>query len=175
LKPLILNIHPVGKEDLKSLHTVSVQTFKETFEDQNTQEDMSQYVNDQLSLDQLSKELSDPNTSFYLAFCGNELVGYLKLNFEEAQKETVLEGKAFEIQRIYILKAHQNKGIGSQLFEKAVEIGKAKAYRQLWLGVWEFNHKALEFYKKKGLKPFDSHVFLLGTDKQTDILMQFEF
>jgi len=149
LKPLILNIHPVSKEDLKSLHIVSVQTFKETFEDQNTQEDMSQYVNDQLSLDQLYKELSDPNTSFYLAFCGNELVGYLKLNFEEAQKETVLEGKAFEIQRIYILKAHQNKGIGSQLFEKAVEIGKAKAYSQLWLGVWEFNHMALEFYKKK--------------------------
>ena len=81
MKPLILNIHPVSKEDLKSLHIVSVQTFKETFEDQNTQEDMSQYVNEQLSLDQLSKELSDPNTSFYLAFCGNELVGYLKLNF----------------------------------------------------------------------------------------------
>ena len=42
----------------------------------------------------------------------------------------------------------------------------------MWLGVWEFNHKALKFYEKKGLKAFDSHVFQLGNDNQNDILMQ---
>jgi GNAT superfamily N-acetyltransferase len=104
-----------------------------------------------------------------------EIVGYLKLNFNHAQKESVLEGKAFEIERFYILKLHQGKGLGSQLFKKAIEIGKDKGYKLLWLGVWEHNTKALEFYTKKGLTAFDSHLFQLGQDAQTDILMQLKF
>jgi ribosomal protein S18 acetylase RimI-like enzyme len=45
----------------------------------------------------------------------------------------------------------------------------------MWLGVWKHNDKAIHFYKKKGLKAFDQHIFQLGNDAQTDILMRLDF
>ena len=168
-------LEPTKRSELDKLHTISVQTFKETFEAKNTEDDMAVYLKQKLSKKQLDEEFSDKNTFFYFAYCNKLLVGYLKLNFKDAQKKAVLKGKAYEIERIYILKAHQGRGLGTQLFNKAIEIGKGKGYKMMWLGVWEFNHKALKFYEKKGLKAFDSHVFQLGNDNQNDILMQLIF
>lgn len=172
MESLKLNIHQIQRNNIKALHAVSVQTFKETFEKQNTEENMERYLKEQLSQNQIKKEFSDKNSAFYFAYSKDTLVGYLKLNFNEAQKEAVLDGKAFEIERIYILKVFQGRGFGSQLFDKALELGKARGYQLMWLGVWELNYNALEFYKRKGLEPFGSHVFQLGKDRQTDILMQ---
>ena len=168
-------VQPIKRTELDKLHTISVQTFKETFEAKNTEDDMAVYLKQKLSKKQLDEEFSDKNTSFYFAYFNELLVGYLKLNFKDAQKKAVLKGKAYEIERIYILKAHHGRGLGTYLFNKAIEIGKGKGYKLMWLGVWEFNHKALKFYEKKGLKAFDSHTFQLGNESQTDILMQLKF
>lgn len=172
---LALRIHTVRLGEVDRLCRLSIQTFKETFEVQNTAKDMQAYIEKQLNLEQLTSELLNQDSLFYFARLDEEIVGYLKLNFNQAQKESVLEGKAFEIERFYILKLHQGKGLGSQLFKKAIEIGKEKGYKLIWLGVWEHNTKALEFYTKKGLTAFDSHLFQLGQDAQTDILMQLKF
>lgn len=40
------------------------------------------------------------------------------------------------------------------------------------LGVWEHNHRALRFYEKNGFIAFGTHIFQLGNDQQTDILMK---
>ena len=42
----------------------------------------------------------------------------------------------------------------------------------VWLGVWEENVRALNFYKKNGFIEFDKHIFKLGEDEQTDIMMK---
>ena len=52
--------------------------------------------------------------------------------------------------------------------EKAFE--KNKQY--IWLGVWEKNESALGFYRTIGFIPFGTHVFKLGDELQTDILMK---
>jgi len=168
-------IRPTKGTELEKLYTISVQTFKETFEAKNTKDNMDIYLKHKLSKRKLNAEFSDRNTYFYFAYCDEVLVGYLKLNFKKAQRKAVLKGKAYEIERIYILKAHHGRGLGTYLFNKAIEIGKGKGYKLMWLGVWEFNHKALKFYEKKGLKAFDSHTFQLGNESQTDILMQLKF
>jgi len=41
-----------------------------------------------------------------------------------------------------------------------------------WLGVWEENHRAIQFYAKNGFVTFDKHVFTLGDEQQTDLLMK---
>ena len=40
--------------------------------------------------------------------------------------------------------------------------------------VWEENLRAIRFYEKNGFKTFDKHVFRLGSDEQTDIMMKLE-
>ena len=42
----------------------------------------------------------------------------------------------------------------------------------LWLGVWEENPKAIQFYKKLGFVDFGEHEFDLGDERQRDIMMK---
>ncbi len=74
-----------------------------------------------------------------------------------------------------MLKEYQNKGLGTELFEAAIQIGKEKGYSTLWLGVWEKNRSALQFYLKKELITFGPYCFQLGSDPQTDLLMRYDF
>ena len=45
---------------------------------------------------------------------------------------------------------------------------------KIWLGVWEYNKNAIEFYKHMGFKIFSKHSFLLGDDNQTDLLLKID-
>ena len=58
------------------------------------------------------------------------------------------------------------------LLDQAKKIAKHTNVDSIWLGVWEENLRALQFYIKNGFVAFDKHIFTLGNDKQTDLLMQ---
>jgi hypothetical protein len=166
-----IEIKKVNVADLLELQVISRQTFIETFADQNTMKDMQKYVDTNLSEDKLKSELYDTNSEFYFTISDNKVLGYLKINFGQAQTE--LKNKSsLEIERIYVLKAFHGKNIGQILFDKAINIAKQKKLDTIWLGVWEKNEKAIKFYEKNGLKAFDKHIFKLGDDEQTDIMMR---
>src|SRR5690606_33664131 len=116
-------------------------------------------------------ELNDEKAEFYFAKTGNRIIGYLKLNFGAAQTE-LKNDNALEIERIYVLQEFHGKKAGQILFNKAIEIAKNKKVDFAWLGVWEENLRAINFYKKNGFTEFDKHIFKLGNDEQTDIMMK---
>lgn len=166
-----MQIRKLNISDLENLQKISIQTFRETFEDVNTEENMKKYLTEKLSLSQLKSELENPNSEFFFAENENKILGYLKLNFKNAQTEKVDENH-LEIERIYVLKEFFHLKIGQILFDIALEIGKEKKLEFVWLGVWEENHRAIRFYEKNGFKVFGKHDFLLGEDVQTDLLMK---
>ena len=166
-----MKIRKINIDDLEALRNLSIQTFKETFEEVNTEEDMQKYLDENLSIEKLKTELENVNSEFYFAENNGEILGYLKLNFKDAQTEK-LEENHFEIERIYVLKAFLGQKIGQILFDKAIEIGREKNLEYVWLGVWEENHRAIRFYGKNGFEIFGKHDFVLGEDVQTDLLMK---
>ena len=166
-----MKIRKINIDDLETLRNLSIQTFKETFEEVNTEEDMQKYLLENLSIEKLKSELENPNSEFYFAENNDEILGYLKLNFKDAQTEK-LEENHFEIERIYVLKAFLGQKIGQILFDKAIKIGREKNLEYVWLGVWEENHRAIRFYEKNGFEIFGKHKFVLGKDVQTDLLMK---
>ena len=166
-----ISIIKISTADVEQLQTISRDTFFETFAQYNTAENMQQYLKDVFSVEKLSEELSNPCSEFYLACINKQAIGYLKVNYGQAQTE-LKDPHAFEIERIYILQEFQGKQAGQLLFAKALQLAKERKATYLWLGVWEKNDKAINFYKKNGMIEFDSHAFMLGDDKQTDILMK---
>ncbi len=163
----------VNLDDVIQLQQISRITFSETFAEHNTNDDLNKYLQEQLSLKQLMEELNNAYSAFYFASENERVIGYLKLNWEKAQTELIDEA-AFEIERIYILKEYFGKGLGQFLLDHAITIGKAKHPSYIWLGVWEKNSRAIRFYEKNGFKVFSSHLFTLGNDIQTDLLMKLE-
>ncbi|WP_426094577.1 GNAT family N-acetyltransferase [Flavobacterium sp. DSR2-3-3] len=158
--------------DLETIQNISIHTFKETFAAVNTPENIANYVKENFNMEQLTTELNNDNSQFYVAYSNAEAVGYLKINFGDAQTESINEN-ALEVQRIYVLQNFHGKNIGQLLLDKVKKIAKSSGVDSVWLGVWEENHRALRFYTKNGFVVFDKHVFIMGNDEQTDLLMQF--
>ena len=113
-----INIKKIHADDVLLLQSIGRQTFKETFADGNTEENMRKYLEEGFSIEKLTSELNDKNAAFYLAENSDNVVGYV------------------------------------------------------WLGVWEENPRAIRFYEKNGFVAFDKHIFRLGDDEQTDIMMK---
>jgi ribosomal protein S18 acetylase RimI-like enzyme len=168
-----VEIKKVILSDLVSLQEISLRTFLETFAEHNTAEDMQEYVDNNFSSAKLKDEIGDPDSLFYFAMLGNKVIGYLKLNFGQAQSE-LKDKRSVEIERIYVLKDFYGKKVGQVLFEKAMDIARKRNADYLWLGVWEKNPRAIHFYRKNGFVEFDKHIFRLGKDAQTDILMRLD-
>lgn len=71
-----------------------------------------------------------------------------------------------------MVKEYHGKKVGQLLYEKAIQVGLALGASYVWLGVWEKNLRAISFYRKNGFVEFDKHIFRLGNDEQTDIMMK---
>ncbi len=171
LRMEFMKITRITTNEIDQLQKIGRQTFYETFSTGNTQENMQKYLDERFSIEKLTAELNEKNAIFYFAQLENKIVGYLKINFGDSQTE-LKDDKSLEIERIYVLKEFQGKKIGQILYDKAIEIAKQKDADYIWLGVWEENPRAIKFYKKNGFIEFDKHIFKLGNDEQTDIMMK---
>lgn len=164
-------IEKVNESEVEELQSISRQTFYETYCTMNTKENMDKYLNENLSISTLEKELKNPNSKFYIIKDLDKNIGYLKLNMGPAQTD-IKDASALEIERIYVIKEYQGKKAGQQLYEKTIQLAKEKMLKYIWLGVWQENSKAIQFYVKNGFEIFDQHVFKLGDEEQTDFLMR---
>ena len=166
--------------DLAALRKISIETFTATYEAKNTKENFEKHINKTFSTSQLTRELLDSNTTFYLLYSEpsyretrKPLIGYLKLNEGNAQTEK-MEKSCYELERIYLTEEMQQKGFGKLMIEKSIKEAKAKNKTELWLGVWDQNPAAIEFYKKMGFVEFGTHTFKLGDEEQMDLMMKKE-
>ena len=90
----------------------------------------------------------------------------------DGEKHSEFNGfTSIEIARIYALKKSIGKGVGRELMQKCISIAREMNRDIIWLGVWEKNERAIQFYRKWGFEKFAEHEFILGNDVQTDWLM----
>ncbi|MBJ7695124.1 GNAT family N-acetyltransferase [Weissella confusa] len=157
--------------DVNELREISIETFTDTFGAQNTPENLRDYLADAYQESVLAKELENAGSLFYFVMVDDEIAGYLKLNVGDAQSEEMGEA-ALEVERIYVRKSFQRRGLGRVFIGEAEKVAHELHKDRIWLGVWEYNPNAIDFYEKMGFsKTGESHDFYMGTDRQTDILM----
>ena len=166
-----IDIERVMLNDIIQLQKICRQTFYETFSAGNTEENMDKYLEEGFSVEKLTAELENEESEFYFALHGKNVIGYLKLNSGQSQNE-LKEEKGLEIERIYVLKEYLGRKVGQLLYDKAIQIAVLNNAEYVWLGVWEENQRAISFYRKNGFVEFDKHIFKLGDDEQTDIMMK---
>jgi diamine N-acetyltransferase len=165
------NIREIGMDDITTLREFSYKTYNETFKHMNTPDNMKAYLDQAFDTDKLRNELSNSNSVFYFLYTDEVLSGYLKLNECEAQSD-IYDPQALEIERIYIAKEFHGRGMGNVLMNKAIDVAKSRGKKYVWLGVWEKNDKAMEFYKKNEFYVIGEHSFFMGEEEQTDFMMR---
>lgn len=166
-----LRITEVTLDDIPALLEISRQTFIEAFSWGNTEENLQLYLDEYFTGRKLWEEMTNAGSAFYFALLDSRVIGYLKINVDSAQTE-LRDPRGMEIERIYVLKEFYGKGIGHALLGRALQAAREKPADYLWLGVWEQNPRAIRFYQKNHFVEFDRHIFRVGKDEQTDILMK---
>jgi len=166
-----ITITKANPGDLAVIQQVGRETFFETFVQSNTEADMKKYLQESFNDEKVKAELANPDSLFFIAWEEGNPVGYLKVNTGNAQTD-LQDDSALEIERIYVKSAYHGKSVGNLLYEKALAVAQSLKKSSIWLGVWEENPRAIRFYEKNGFVAFDKHLFMLGDDEQTDILMR---
>jgi len=167
-----IHIKPCSINDLDALISIGKQTFTEAFKIQNNPDDFNHYLATAFSSEVILKELEDPNSSYYFVFKNTIKVGYFKVNQATSQTD-IKDDSGLELERIYVLKEFQGKGIGGWILNWVIKKARSLNKKYLWLGVWEYNEKAINFYKQYGFVKFGTHPYYIGKDKQTDWLMRY--
>lgn len=157
-------------DDAELLTKLAARTFYDTFAADNRPEDLHAYMTDAFTVERQLRELTDPVSTVLLAFVDDEPAGYARLHAGDAPS-CVDGARPVELARLYADRRWHGRGIGAALLEACFDVARRAGHETIWLGVWERNHRALAFYRKWGFSECGSHVFQLGSDPQTDLLM----
>lgn len=166
-----ISVRTCNEKDIDTLVALGIKTFRDTFDDFNTPENMMRYINKTFTRKAVQEEMRQPGTVYFLALDGRQPAGYAKIRSSENLPE-LGDVAALEIERLYAQRQYIGKRVGYMLLKACEDLAKKKRAGAVWLGVWEHNVRAMAFYEKNGFKRFGQHTFMLGEDAQTDLLMK---
>lgn len=168
---LQMNIRYATINDATMLAEMGEKTFRETFSKDNSPENIAAYLKKSFSPEIQFTEISEPGKIFLIAENEGDPIGYAQLILD-SKDETLAGNKVMEIRRIYAVREFLGKGVGRELMQASIREAKERGCDSIWLGVWEKNPRAIDFYKRWGFKEVGTHVFMLGDDPQMDFIME---
>ena len=158
-------------DDSKMLSELGIRTFYDTFAKDNTSENIEAYLKASFSPEIQFKELSDPDNIFLIVESENMPIGYAQL-IMNSRDSAIHRTNPLEIRRIYATKEYLGKGVGKELMQATIREARQRGCDCVWLGVWEKNQRAIDFYKKWGFHEVGIHLFSVGDDPQNDYVME---
>lgn len=169
-----IEVRRASLADAAALSRIAASTFRDTFERENTPEDMARYLAEAFTPEKQAAEITAADSIVLVAEHVSEsdtpeLVGYAHL--VEGPAPDAVSGQApMELKRFYVARAWHGRRVAHALMDAAIDAARRRRVRTLWLGVWERNPRAVAFYAKYGFTRVGEHTFVLGTDAQTDWL-----
>lgn len=157
--------------DLDTLIEFCTATFRDTYQKHNTAENMDAYIERWFNRDQLKRDLENEAIEYYFLYDHGELAGYIKLNHHAAQTD-IHDPQSLEVERIYVAKSRQKRGLGRALMDIAVARAQVLCKDYIWLGVWEKNQNAIAFYSRSGFYTMGEHRFMIGDELQNDYILK---
>lgn len=159
--------------DAAALARIAWKSFYDAFADhpKNAPDDLRAYMDEAFAPATIAGELADADVIYFVAELDGEKVGYAKLK-KNSREDCTAGENPIELCRLYSLNEFIGKGIGKTLMLHSLDYARANRHDFMWLGVWEYNFRAQKFYEKFGFERCGEHVFQLGTDPQTDWVLQ---
>ena len=164
-----LQIRRAVENDAALISQLSSVTFFDTFTGTCTEEDMDGFITQYFNETIVQNELKDRDDYYFIASIEEIPVGYIRMKEGKSDVPEIKDYKGIELKRLYVLKEYHSKKVGAALMKFALDFAAQKGYDVLWLGVWEYNERALNFYKKFGFRDTGfKHPFPIGNTPQTD-------
>ena len=156
--------------DAPSLAVLAERTFRDTFGARNSPENMDLHCERNFGPEIQLREIGERGIVTTLADEAGRLVGFSQLRLPRPSP-AVAAAVPVELNRIYVVAEWQGRGVARALMERALADARRAGCDRLWLGVWEHNPKAMAFYRKLGFEVVGTQAFMLGGERQRDLVM----
>lgn len=150
-------------DHLPQLQKLMRTVFTETFGHLYPPSDLAAYLDTAYATDQLRTELTDKWNFWQLVDAGGEAVAYLECVPAHLPHPEVRPEAHGEIERIYVLRSQQGKGLGRTLMRVAIDhLTERYGDEPQWLGVWSENLRAQALYRSFGFEKVGEYQFPVG-------------
>ncbi len=162
-------------EDCELLAKIGKHSFLETHGKSASKGDIDAFLTQNYSRKAFVKELANPDNTYQIIFSKNQAVGFsnIVLNMPNTYID---QQNVTKLDRLYLLKEFQGKNLGNKLLNFNIELSKKNNQKGMWLAVWVENHRAINFYTKKGFTIVGSYDFKISrTHSNPNHIMYLQF
>lgn len=167
-----ITIRPASAKDAGRIAELGAHVFTETFGHSVESHELEAFLEESYTPSVIAKDINDHDKDVIVATdANNDILGFAYLT--RGTTEPCVQGveNIVELQRIYVNPLAHGKGVGRALEEAIVNMAREQGFKNIWLGVWEENLRALKAYEKWGYTQVGDHDFVVGTVVQTDNIM----
>jgi len=168
---MTISVRTATTTDAAPLAQFAARTFAETFGQGSSEADMALHLASTYSADCQRAEIADPEVAVLLVEADGLLIGYAQVRVE-TPPPCVQSATPVELWRFYVDRPWQGRGVAQLLMRAVIESARERAADAIWLSVWEHNARAQSFYARCGYRQVGMTAFVVGTDVQSDWVMQ---
>jgi GNAT superfamily N-acetyltransferase len=143
-----LKLQEITIEDQPKLMCLLERIYPPAYSQLWLNEDCSFYLNKFYNIANLKLELADPNAEYYFVYYNFKLVGIFRFIYHKVFKDFPNEPSTY-LNRIYLGKEAQGKGVAKELFSWVENKVKQKNNTLIWLKAMDTQMQALRFYEKQ--------------------------
>jgi ribosomal protein S18 acetylase RimI-like enzyme len=165
------SIRRARSADAAALADIGALTFIETFAHLYRPEDLQAFLAEAHSVEAVAKDLANPRKALWIVERGGQPVGYALAGPCDLPHDDVTDACG-ELKRFYMRRDLQGGGVGRRLFDEIMDWLQAAGPRDVWIGVWSENHKALRFYERNGFAKAGEYGFRVGEQLDREFILK---
>ncbi len=164
-------IRRAGPADAETVSALAARTFTETFGHLYPDEDLRSFLAESYAVERSRIVLAHPDYAIWLLEDDGVAVGHAAAGPCGLPHPQVSPGDG-ELKRLYLLRSHQNAGLGGRLFDAAMQWLLRDGPRTLWIGVWSQNFGAQRFYARHGFEQVGTYEFPVGRMRDLEFILR---
>ena len=166
-----LTFRDAREGDAEALSEIGAATFAETFGHLYPPGDLKRYLEETYALERMREDVRDPDVEIRMAFSGKKMAAYCKIGPVKLPFDAGPE-PSLELHRVYVYRSQQGVGVGRILLSWAIERSRQRGAKNLFLGVWDQNARAIAVYESRGFERVGGYKFRVGDTLDDEIIMR---
>lgn len=146
----MLVIRTATADDAEWLSRLCVETYRDHFSTLWSERALAEYIERQYRPGHLADEIAAGNARYEVIYEDADAIGFAKIRRDQTIAG-IVDQVGLEVEKIYLLGAHANRGAGRVLFEHLLGLARVQGQQQLWLKVLKDNLAGVRFYERHGL------------------------
>jgi diamine N-acetyltransferase len=159
--PTTAHIRFATADDATALASFAAQAFTDTYLGLDDPQEIADYCAEHFQPEVMAGVIRDTACTTLLAWVGVQLAGYAILR-DKPPPACVTAPQPLQLWRLYLGQGFIGQGLGARLMSEVRAQARRRGAGMLWLGVYDRNVRAVEFYKRFGFAQVGTDRFLFG-------------